>query len=49
MDAKQLIEEMKTAIFEMDHQLNTSKAALALLQELNPDLYEQIMEKLNLI
>ncbi len=49
MDAKQLIEDLKTAVYEQDHQLNTSKAALALLQELNPDLFHEIMERLNLV
>ncbi len=49
MDLKESLENLTKAIFEADHQLNTSKAALALLQELNPALFHKIMEKLNLV
>lgn len=49
MDAKTLIEDLKQAIFEADHELNCSKAIIAELEKLNPELYHKILEKLNLI
>ena len=49
MEIAELLENLKTAIFEMDHELNCSKAIIAELQEADSELYTRIMEKLNLI
>ncbi len=49
MDLKELVENMKTAIFEQDHKLNCCEAILAELQEADSELYTRILEKLNMI
>jgi hypothetical protein len=49
MEIAELLENLKTAIFQQDHELNCAKAVMAELQELNPALFHEIMEKLNLV
>lgn len=49
MDAKELIEQAKKAIYELDHEINVQKIIIAELIERDPKLYHSIMEKLNLV
>ena len=49
MDAKTLIEDLKTAIFQQDHELNCAKAFMAEVEKTNAELFHEIMERLNLV